>query len=439
MNYASCDMPRRSAPIVLGIVLALTGVSAAEPAIPVSKGGNGLGSETKSQENGEKLPKLNLRECIAIAFEKQPKLKALRASLGSAGAAQRGLDDVRLLGQLNASYKYRKSQAANGVCAAAAELEQAQHEVTQAVIWTYYTSIYASEQMKVAKEAVLFIANYKDQVEKIVTDKKGTKEINQITLNELVIRLSEGKRLLIKAQTGQAKAQAALREAMGVNWDYRFEVADSKLPEIDKIDLKKETVIAHAQTRRGEVIMAGLASDVTQLEAYVQWSQRFRFRVETFATGADIHSRTIPVGVQNGEYRPGAIGPEMPSELFGSRSTRYQRAWELTLRSQAVLEKTRNLVALEAENSFIDYEAAIQEMAEAKIEAEKADANLTFLLGVHGDKIETAATLQKMLEYKAILARAQAAMNEANYHQITALAALERITAGGIKVNYPDR
>ena len=140
-----------------------------------------------------------------------------------------------------------------------------------------------------------------------------------------------------------------------------------------------------------------------------------------------------------GDYRPGAVGPEMPARLVGNRQTRYERAWELTVRSQAVAEKARNLVALEAENSVIDFEAAGQTMAEAKIEVERANANYMTLREVAGDKVSKAADLRNMLEAYANLARAQGALNEAIYHRITALAAIERISAGGIRVNYPNR
>jgi outer membrane protein TolC len=438
MNYASSDMPRRTAPVVVGIVLALVGLAVAQPALPVSKSGNGVGNDTKAKEDAAKLPKLTIGQCLQTAQENQPKLKALRASVGSAQSGQQGLEDARLLGQLSPEFKYRRQQAASGVCAAMAELEQAEHDVNQAVIWTYYSALYAREQVKVASAVVKTVDLYREDVEKIIKDKKGSKEFNQVTLNELIIRLSDGKRQLIKAQAGQQKAEAALREAMGVASDVRFELADTQLPEIGKFEVKREVVIGHAQTRRGEVIMAGLAVDVTQLETYVQWSNRLRLRVDTFASGADIHSRPLPSGQLNSEYRPGVLGPEMPARLVGSRSTRYQKASELLTRSEAVLEKTRNLVTLEAENAFIEYEASEATMAEAKIEVERANQNYMILRPADG-QVSKAVDLRNVLEAHAALGKSQAALNEAVYHRITALASIERITAGGIKINYPQR
>ncbi len=56
-----------------------------------------------------------------------------------------------------------------------------------------------------------------------------------------------------------------------------------------------------------------------------------------------------------------------------------------------------------------------------------------------GAKASTAASLQQMLEAQEEAAKGKAAYNEAVYKRIAALANIERITAGNIKVNYPGR
>ena len=387
-----------------------------------------------------KLPKLGLSDCLSIALERQPKLAALRASLASAQTSQQALVDARMIAILSPDYKYRQEQAANGVAAACAELEQATHEVTQAVVWTYYSVVYARQQTKVAIDTVDFVDYYRPQVEKIVNDKKGgNREINQLTLNRLIIRLTEGKRLSLRAEAGVEKAYAALREAMGVEPTYLFNVADEVMPDFGSFEIQKETVIAHARTRRGEVIMASRAADVTQLEAYIQWSNRFRLRTQTFAASADIHTRPIPSGRWEGEYRPDAIGPEMPANVFGHRKNRTQKINDLVARSQAVLDKTVGLVTLEAENAFVDYQFAGKAMIQSREQSDTAKKNLDTLKEVAGDKVNSAATLQQLLEAAGEAGQARAAYNEAFYQRISALANIERITAGGIKINYPGR
>jgi outer membrane protein TolC len=431
--------PRRTLPIVLGTILAA--VSAAQAQVrmlPAARSITPAGEETKPQDK-QPLPKLTVGECLKIAQEKQPKLAAFRASVGSAYASLTAQEHPNVIVMLTPDHKFRKSQAAIGVQAAQAELDQATHDVTQAVVWTYYSVVYARQQLKVARDAVDFVDFYRDQVEKIVKDKGGNREINQITLNRLIARLAEGELLKVRAESGYERAKAALREAMGVEHTKVFDPADEVLPDFADFEIKKEDVIGHARTRRGELIMASLASDVTRLEAYAQWSIRFRFRVETFASGADIHARHIPAGSKEGEYRPDAIGPEMPVTMFGDRAARSQKSWELVTRSQAVLEKTTNLVTLEAQDAWIEYFYAGASMAAAKKQAAAGSANLSTLREVAGDKVDKAATLQQLLEAQEEAAKGQAAFNEAVYHRISALANIERISAGGIKINYPGR
>ncbi len=436
MISASYEMPRRTATIALGIILALAGHSLAQTSSPVSRHSSPYGLETKAKDENENVPIMTVYDCIKIALEKQPKLKGIRASVAAAETGERGLDDARFFGQIAPDYKFRKDQASKGVQAAYAELQQIEYDVKHSVVWTYFSWVYAREQVKVASEAVGFVDHYRELVETIINDKKGNREINQLTLNELIIRLSEGKQLLLKAEAGEGKAYAALREAMGVEPTFRLSPADKGLPRFAAIDLKKELVVEYARTRRGEVTMASLVAEVTQIETQIQWAYRLRYRTETFAAAADLHSRSVPLGTMDGDYRPDALGPEMPAKLFGSRSSRTQRMAQLHERAQAVLEKTKNLVALEAENAFIDYEIAGKSVEEARIAMDRAKANYMSLESVVGQRISKSADLKTLLESYAVLAKAQASYNESIYHRVTALSALERVTAGGVQVKF---
>lgn len=435
----SSSLPRLTAPIVLGFILAAAGLSAAAPAVPVARSTRAWADIAPPDEQTP-LPKLNIGECLRIALEKQPKLIGMQASLRSAQASLAGQQRPSFLVQFTGDHKYRLQQAQRGVCAAEAELNQTVHDVTHAVALTYYSVVYAREQRKVARDAVEFVDFYREQVEKILNDKKGgSKDINQITLNRLVARLAEGQLLLVRAEAGFERAKAGLREAMGVEPTFLFDPADEVLPDFGKFEIKKEDVIGYARTHRGEVKMAELAVEVTRLEAYAQWAIRIRYRAETFAAGGDIHSRPLPYGNKDGEYRPSALGPEMPTSLFGQRKERTQRAWELAFRSQAVLDNTRNLVTLEAEDAYVEYASAGQGMVIAKRLSDAGNKSKSILEAADGPKVSSATSLQQMLEAQEEAAKGRAAYNEAVYKRIAALANIERITAGNIKVNYPGR
>src|SRR5262249_13379397 len=150
--------------------------------------------------------------------------------------------------------------------------------------------------------------------------------------------------------------------------------------------------------------------------------------LETFAAGSDIHAVVVPQKQQNAEYRPGAIPPEMPTLLAGPRPERMKRAQSLHARALAVLEETRHLVALEAEDAYLRGEEAalqVQETREAADTAEEVarDLNKDFTAKL---KVK----VEEVVNAWVLASQARAQYNEALYRQLIALADLERITAG---------
>ncbi len=406
--------------------------------------GNGIpakGIETGTPKSPAAIPVYTLRDCLKIAKEKQPKLIAVRASLASAEKAQLGIEDTRFLGHvIIPDLKYRRQQAVKGIEAGQAELLQAEQEVTQAVVWTYYTIVYAKEQQKALKELIDLIQIYRDQADKIVNSKEGPgRDINQSTLDSLNIALATAKSKAITAESGVERGKAALLEAMGLSENDDFNIPNDSLPEIDaKLDRKQ--LIDLALARRGEVMLASIASEVTRLEVFAQWSIRLRLRTNTYTLTADIHHTLIPGGSKDGEYRPDAIAPEMPPHLVGNRENRTAKIQDLSIRADAVLEKTRNLVVLETKNAFTVWDEWTKKAALAQNEQVKASKNLLTRLrkvaDVEGFK---GVTVENVIKAQAAYTEALAAFNEARFQQIVSLASLERITGGGIIVNYPGR
>src|SRR5947207_8066335 len=123
-------------------------------------------------------------------------------------------------------------------------------------------------------------------------------------------------------------------------------------------NVNKDAIIAMARSLRGEVNQAESARCITVLEIEAQAKSRFP-KFPTSAAGGDIHAKPIPTGTFGSDYKPGAIGPELPTLFVGPRSTRMQRASELSDRAGAVVDKARNLVALEAEDAFLLWEESV--------------------------------------------------------------------------------
>jgi TP901-1 family phage major tail protein len=152
--------------------------------------------------------------------------------------------------------------------------------------------------------------------------------------------------------------------------------------------------------------------------------------VQTFAAGSDLHARPVPPEVRNTEYRPGAVPPEMPGLLVGSRAERVRHAETLSGRAGAVVEVTRGLIALEAADAFLRWEEAAQQARQARKAAEAGDKladelSKDFAAGL---KVK----VEEVVTARVLASEARAQYNEALYRQVVALADLERVTAGGV-------
>lgn len=375
------------------------------------------------------IPVYTLADCIRIGHEKQPALAAARASLAAREANRAGLARTSDLACIFVpDIKVRKAQSLRGVDAAQAQLLQAESETTYAVTRTYYTALYARMQQDVAAEVVENLKFYRNLVGEII--KGGVdRDINQSTLDRLNIYLNLATSKQIDAEEGVKRALAALREAMGVGLEcFSFQLADLKLPD-PTVTPEKCDIVTQALARRGEMMAVLVVSDVVRLEIDAQGKYWFRPRVATFASGGDIHATPVPPGIRNGEYRPGAIGVEMPNNLAGNRDARLNQAYAYSSRADAVVAKTRELIALEAEDGYLKWVEASRKVASGKEAATIARrlAKQTREDANKGAKIKQ----DEILMTDVVAGQATAAYHEAVFQQVLALAGLERITAGG--------
>jgi len=384
--------------------------------------------------------KYTLGEALAIAHDRHPTLGALRASMNAALLKQRGLGEVKRTASIASpiiipDYEYRMQQSDLGLQAAMAEYGQAQHEVTYAVVRCYYTVVYAREQSKLAKDLVEKLEVNLEQVKRIVGSKNGgIPGINKNTESNMTIMVGGARHQLILAETGTDRARAALREAMGLEPLARVDVADDRLPELPA-KLERDVVITHAITRRGEITLARAGADVTRLEACAQWARRFDIMANTFAAGADIHARQVPQAERDTEYKPGAIAPEMPTRLLGKRATRSATAAVYADRAEEAARQAVSLIGLEAEVAYRRWEQAVRNVETHRVGAKAGREMIARLREAAGG----AQTKEELLINEVSATKAIADFNEALYDQITALANLERVTAGGVRVKFAGR
>jgi outer membrane protein TolC len=375
------------------------------------------------------LPPLTLEECIQIGLEQQPSLTAARASLAAALDSQRAIEDLRLAGILEHELPIRRQQACLGVAIARAGLAQTEWETIYAITRTYYTAVYAHQQELVARDLVSKLKLYREKALFLVKKGDPNSVVTQVDVDRLAANIDLYQLKHVQAAVGLERAKAALREAMGLDPCVHLWLADANLPPPTAVPCRDE-LLAMALSLRGEMVQATNAARVTELEVCAQEAAH-GIEVKTFAAVADIHARPIPQGIANREYRPGAIGLDMPVFLVGRKPDRVARARDLSARAGAVVAKTRNLIALELDDAYLKWREASERLRALAGTAAKAQSVLKttearFEIGsVSGEDIIRAKTLASQV---------QAEYNDTLFVQALALAALERITAGGYRI-----
>jgi outer membrane protein TolC len=315
-----------------------------------------------------------------------------------------------------------------GVQAAGAGLQQAEHDTVYAVTRTYFTVLYARAQVNVAQVTVDRLRALHESATRQL--KAGARDVDQNKVDRITVYLRLTETRQIQATQGVERALAALREAIGVGPNCDLQVTGD-LPE-PKIEVSKQNIIALALCHRGELVQASSLAEITGLEVDAQGTS-CRMRMSTFASGGDIHAREVPPGLHDGEYRPGALAPEMPVSLAGSRSARMDRARSLGARAGAVVDKTRNLITLEAEDAFFKWQEAFQKLAMARQAADTADKladNLTKDYSA-GQNVK----IEDVIAAQVLAGQARAQANETLFQYLLALAGLERVTGGGFHAN----
>jgi outer membrane protein TolC len=377
--------------------------------------------------------KLNLSEAVSMAMGQQPRLAAQRASLCVAEDACRALDALRLLNCFDPEIGVRRRQAALGVTAAVANLDKAERETVYAVTRTYLTVLYAREQERVARGVADRLLAIKDSAERQV--KAGSPDVTDYDVRRTGVYLGIAQTQRIQAAQGVERALAALREAIGVGAGVAIEVPAGTLafPQLQPV---QEDIVALALARRNEVVQASVFVDVTCLEVEAQSTCCLIKQMNTFAAAADIHALQVPQGSNDADYRPSAVAPEMPTTLAGSRPERMKRAADLNLRAVAVLDTTRNLIALEAQDAFLRWQQAGAQLAEARTAADAGDKLSEDLNQDWINRLKV--KIEDVIGARVLAAQARVQYNEYFFKQLIALADLERVTAGGFSAGLAE-
>jgi hypothetical protein len=370
----------------------------------------------------------------ATAVEHQPSVLAARASLAGAQLKAEAVDRIKLGALIARDVPIRKKQAALNISIQAASVQTAECDARNAATFSYLAVLFAREQKKTVADSKVRLNDLKDLVKSAA--EKGRRDVfkdEQLALVDSFLTLLEGRGE--EATAGEQRALAALREALGLGPDCPIDVVGTKLPDLQtKAD--RDVIVQLALSRRGEVIQAATAERVFCLEVDAQGRILFS-PARTFASGGDIHSTPLGVGQFDPDYRPGPLAPEMSVTLTGSRHSRQEQAGAYHERAEALSEKTRNLIGLEAADAYLrwkqfDESAPKLEKAAAGLEEYSSDLSKNKFnpdkVGYPGvDDLLNAGLRTTLIRVDA---------NLANFRRLTALANLERVSGGGFDAGF---
>ncbi|HWG45878.1 MAG TPA: TolC family protein [Gemmataceae bacterium] len=379
---------------------------------------------------------LTLQACRQIALGQQPSLAAAQASLKAAIDRANAVQNLRVPGFLARDLPIRRKQAALGVTIAEGGRAQAEAVTLHGVTYSYLAALHAAQQMRMADEEIRPRLN---DLMALVSDPETLKRRRDVLLAEhqnlvksfletLDGRVQEGKQ-------GQKRAEAALREAMGVGPDFVLTLPKRDLP-CPRVHPQLDEIVALALARRGELVQVYTLVEVICLEIDAQ-AASCKPNMRTFASGSDIHAKPLPSGDTGGiEYRPAIVGPEMPAFLTGSRDARVQQARDYHQRAQAVAAKARNLIVLEVEDLYRRWLNKSRKATHLETAYREARTFSERLKESFNKRMPSYPNIDEVINAGLVTTRLQLEWKEAHYQSLLALAALERATAGGFQIDF---
>jgi outer membrane protein TolC len=377
---------------------------------------------------------LSLAECIQIALQRQPSLAAYRASLAAAETSLNHINQVHIPTCLKPDLPARRCQAALGVGIAQATLDRAERDTVHAVTRAYLGILYARAQQAAANATLTVLKARKEEAQKLLTDRARV-DVTARSITSVEVALLLAQTVHDEAGDGLERGRAALREAMGVGPDYCLEVPETPLPNPPALDLCRGDIVALALARRSEIVTAGKAAELVALEVNAQCALR-RFKTSTFAASADIHADPLPVILTGpGEQPLRAVGIEMPVTLNGSRCFRVERMQLSSARADAVVEKTRNLIVLDAEDAYLKWKESERRRVSMRDAADLADRMAdearAITLRIDDPKTPPAVKYDEALTAIAVAGQLRIQALDGLFKYDLALANLERATNGG--------
>ena len=389
----------------------------------------------------------NLDQCIAIALEKHPSLKASAGAV-KASESKVGQAKANYYPQLNLSTNYQRigptSPAGSNldsydqystnvnvgmtlfdfgktstqvkiqdltVNASRADYDDVMAQVVLNVKNAYYNLLQTERNLDVAVDTTKQFQQHLDQANAFF--RIGTKPKFDVTKAE--VDLGNARLNVLKAENALRNARITLKDTMGVPGNADFEIVDNLA--FKKSELQLNDVLKTAYSKRPD--LRSVIAKREASETSIDLAKKGYYPVLSGSAGYGYSGTDFPLG---SGWNAGA---SLSFPLFTGLSTKYQvdeaRANLEILKANE--DSIRQSIRLDVQQAYLNVQDAAEQISVAEMTVQQAKENYELASGRYrtgvGNPIEVAdATIT--------LNNARAALNSALYNHKTAEAALEK-------------
>ncbi len=331
---------------------------------------------------------------------------------------------------------YRHQQSQLGIHAASADVEKSRQDTTFQVTQAYRGIQFAESVLRVNQDATGRFRAIEALVQSLLN--AGDEYVTTAELHRVASVRLQSENQEIKIRSARQLAYAALKQAMGMDPAYELDIAEKELPQAD-YGLDREGLLSQALVMRPEIAKAHLGIENSHLEQKLARAE-YSPDVSLFGRFTTIEDDENFPNPNDSQRRLWGTGVTVGVPLFtgGRRRAARHDAEFQQAKSMHTLQLATDLITLEVEKTFLEYQEASQQLATTKQALEAAEkAAESYRLQFSGGLIreeDMPDYFEDLVETRLLVVGTQVQNLETLYRMNIALAKLELVTSADLSL-----
>jgi outer membrane protein TolC len=334
--------------------------------------------------------------------------------------------------------RYRHQQASLGVQAACANMSKSEQKTVFDVTHAYLGVQFAEELVQVADDMIGQMRAMASLAQALLD--QGDEHVSVIEVHRARAVLAMAEEQRIGAAQGRRVAYEALRQAMGMQGQADFAVADPRL-NVWRQHVDLYVILDEAMIRRPELARSRLGVQIADLERKLATSE--------YLPDIGFFGRFSTINDDGGFVNPNdreewAVGVTVGVPLFegGRRVAQQHKANYEIMEAEKLRQWVRSLIVLEVQRSYLQYVEAADRIPQArKAMQEWAGVVEGYRNEFFGDRIDDEdmpAYFKDLVETKVLHAVAQARYHQRVFEHNLALAKIRLVSASDVYQSMVD-